>query len=93
MLSPSKKRSIFLIRTLVNVSEANPELLTELQSLASTRDRAERLRVLATIGLMVVKGNADLLPRQAVELKKTPDSDGQSDDGAIMAAKKLLNGF
>ena len=83
-----------MIRTLVNVSEANPELLTELQSLESTRDRAERLRVLATIGLMVVKGNANLcLPRQAGAAQRTADSDVQSDNGAIMAARKLLSGF
>ena len=83
-----------MIRTLVNVSEANPELLTELQSLESTRDRAERLRVLATIGLMVVKGNANLcFPRQTGEAQRTADIDDQSDDGAIMAARKLLSGF
>lgn len=88
-----------MIRTLVNVSEANPELLKELESLESTRDRAERLRVLATIGLMVVKGNANLsLTQQGqamIPVSQPPAAIGDSNEGSNITsvANNLLKGI
>lgn len=88
-----------MIRTLVNVSEANPELLKELESLESTRDRAERLRVLATIGLMVVKGNANLSPTQQgqtlIPVSQPPAAIDDSNEGSNITsvANNLLKGI
>ncbi|MES9922427.1 MAG: hypothetical protein ABW161_19590 [Candidatus Thiodiazotropha sp.] len=43
------------IRVVLNISAANPELRDELESIP-LRHRAERIRSLATLGLMVARG-------------------------------------
>lgn len=72
------------IRVVVGISGSHHELLNDLSALP-VRDRAERIRTLATIGLMAARGTVDLnesAPKATIQRQKSKTSASEkSDDG------------
>ncbi|NCA91408.1 MAG: hypothetical protein EOM92_21650 [Gammaproteobacteria bacterium] len=61
---PAEARSRELLRAVVNVGPSQPELLEDLVQLPK-RSRAARLRHLAAVGLLAIKGGAGALAKVA----------------------------
>jgi hypothetical protein len=83
------------MRIVLSVTKANPELFEALESVPP-RLRAERLRILATIGLMASKGvGLTIDGKQANRKSDKPIADeidseaGKNASQAIKTAKKL----
>ena len=76
---PAEARSCELLRAVVNIGPAQPELLADLVQLPK-RSRAARLRHLAAVGLLAIKGGAVALskvsPAQA-SAPAPPDASAQ----------------
>jgi hypothetical protein len=79
------------MRIVVSVTEANPELI-KLLNAVPPRQRAERLRVLASVGASFLTGGEKVLPSpfHDEKMKGTPKKDGKS--LAVDFAKSLMGG-
>ncbi|RKT45520.1 hypothetical protein [Thiocapsa rosea] len=69
---PAEARSRDLLRAVVNIGPSQPELLADLVQLPK-RSRAARLRHLAAVGLLTIKGGAVALAKVAPATPSTPD--------------------
>ena len=80
-----------MIKITVNINGSNSELELEM-SKVDQKDRAERMRMLASIGLMVVKGSLPvgmaIAPIQIEPPKPEPVKQKTTD-----VARRLLGGF
>jgi len=87
------------IRIVLTITEASPELYAALRDVPS-RQRAERVRTLATLGLAAVGGGLGSRPTKAAatepqHLQQQTPQQKQNDDGvnrAIAFAKALGDG-
>ena len=74
---PAEARSCEVLRAVVNVGPSQPELLADLVQLPK-RSRAARLRHLAAVGLLAIKGGAVPLAKVAPgPVPSMPDASAQ----------------
>ncbi len=79
---------------LVISSESNTELFEEINRLPP-RNRAERIRTLATIGLLKFSNDPNSQPEDQIQAKEKEEESGDElirrKKHAMMVAKKLIN--
>ncbi|EGV19121.1 hypothetical protein [Thiocapsa marina] len=73
---PAEARSRDPLRAVVNIGPSQPELLEDLVQLPK-RSRAARLRHLAAVGLLAIKGGAGALAKVAPAPSTSPDASAQ----------------
>ena len=73
---PAEARSRDPLRAVVNIGPSQPELLEDLVQLPK-RSRAARLRHLAAVGLLAIKGGAGALAKVAPSQGSPPDASAQ----------------
>lgn len=80
---------------LVISSESNTELFEEINRLPP-RNRAERIRTLATIGLLKFSNDPNSQPEDQIQTKEKEEEESEDElirrkKHAMMVAKKLIN--
>ncbi len=78
-----------MFKITVNVNGSNRELMLEMEKV-ELKDRAERMRMLASIGLMVVKGSLPVGMAIAPVMEQKPEPVKQQ---TAKVARRLLGGL